>query len=249
MKKSFLLLMVLCCSALADNIFLSTTHIGLSPSASQVWTWDGSTGTWSNSASGGGSGQTPFTSDIDAGQFSITNLAAIQFGKANMWRIVTNLNNGFVVTNIGSGNSFTFNTDGSFFIATMNVIQANMTNLNIVSNLVVSGSLYAPTNTAPLFTNANSGFSIGTLYTNANQRDLLVGSFGVNSGVSGSANIVCLFTNSGIGYSIPCQAGSGISALDIIPFCIPLSPNATFQFVGTFGTGAGGFITNCVLWK
>jgi hypothetical protein len=67
--------------------------------------------------------------------------------------------------------------------------------------------------------------------------------------VGGSANITLFYTNNGIGYPLPMQSGTGIAIAEIYPFSVPLSTNATFQFIGTFGSGASGNVTNAVIWR
>jgi hypothetical protein len=91
----------------------------------------------------------------------------------------------------------------------------------------------------------------GTLYTNVAQRSMLVGSAVLSSVIAGggNANITLDYTNNGVGYSLPMQKGAGIAVTDFIPFCVPLSTNATFKFTATMSGGSSGHITNVVNWK
>jgi len=118
--------------------------------------------------------------------------------------------------------------------------------------LAINDTLSAATNLASYATSSNptNSHTTGILYTNAPQRSLLVGAAVLNVAGSGAANITLLYTNDGIGYRLPMQAGSGTNRTDMIPFGgIPLSPNAVYTFIGTMGTGASGALTNVVLWR
>lgn len=118
-------------------------------------------------------------------------------------------------------------------------------------NATFNVPITAATNTAQFATSSNptNSFLLATVYTNFNQRSLLVGSVWLTSGVSGNANITLYYTNNGIGYLLPMQAGLGVAVTELKPFCVPLGPNSTFQFVGTFGAGASGNVTNAVLFQ
>jgi hypothetical protein len=96
---------------------------------------------------------------------------------------------------------------------------------------------------------SGGSYAIDTLYTNLPQRTLLVGSAVLNSAVAGNANITLYYTNNSTGYTLPMQIGAGVAMADFIPFCVPLSTNATFKFVSTFGTGASGYLTNVINWQ
>jgi hypothetical protein len=125
-----------------------------------------------------------------------------------------------------------------------------ITNLN--PNAFIKSTANIPTNTATVLatsTNPTNGFVIGTAYTNPNQRTTLVGSAVLNAAVSGNALITLWYTNNGNTYNLQMQDGLGVAQSDIIPFSVPLAPNATFSFISTMGSGATGWVTNVINWK
>lgn len=143
------------------------------------------------------------------------------------------INLGFDATN--SAFSFTgfyngLGTHTNIFV-TIPVISAS-TNIAAISTLATS-----PTNQ----------FVIGTVYTNVNQRSIIIGLAQLTGAATGTANITVFYTNNGTGFQMPMVTGSIASTVPV-SFSIPLSPLATFRITSTFGTGASGYITNCIRW-
>jgi hypothetical protein len=128
-------------------------------------------------------------------------------------------------------------------------------NTNLVFTVSSNGSAYIVTNTAPYVATPSATFSnnptVGAsyVYTNGTTRALLIGDVNLTTGVAGDARIDVLYTNSGTGYRRTIQSGLGVIKTDVLPFAVPLSPGATFQFVGTYGAGGAGYVTNSVLWN
>lgn len=215
---------------------------------------------------GGGGSQTPWTSDIDGAQFALTNInrmfmtnATGQFVlSSNQYMLSSNdvnttytrwsTNHG---THWGSNNVDTVSitpTDGN--VSALTGTFGSATALGGASN-TLAGTSWVSTNLAPYFT-ADSGstttYTTNTVYTGKPQRGLLVGSVMLNSGLSGNAGMILFYTNNNVGFALNMQVGSGVAQADFIPFCVPLSTNATFQFVPALGTGASCFITNTYEW-
>lgn len=97
--------------------------------------------------------------------------------------------------------------------------------------------------------NPTNAFVVGTVYTSPAGNSVIQGSVYLVSAGTGSAAISLWYTNSGKAYQV--QMGNGaIADTEQLPFgAIYLPPSSTFSFVGTFGTGASGYVTNAVLWK
>jgi len=165
-------------------------------------------------------------------------------------RDLLKLPNAFEETETGTGGILgggymTWNNHGVFSFN-----GGGITNLN--ANAFAKSTANIPTNTAAILaTSANNtnNFTTGTVYTAPNQRSTLSGSVFLSSAVGGSANILLAYTNNGQAAFLPMQKGSGIAIQDYEPFSIPLSPNATFSFISTMGSGASGYVTNAILWK
>ncbi|HSS96990.1 MAG TPA: hypothetical protein VLK33_08170, partial [Terriglobales bacterium] len=94
----------------------------------------------------------------------------------------------------------------------------------------------------------NNSFQINTLYTNTPVRGMLVGNMVLSSAVGGASQIDLRYTNNGTGYLVTGSEPLGVAATYFIPFNVPLSTNATFQFISTTGTGAAANVTNAVIW-
>lgn len=148
------------------------------------------------------------------------------------------------VTNAGAITTIRTNS-----VITPSVVVGGAVALAGASN-TLSGTTYLGTNVAPYITadSGGSAYTTNTVYTGKAQRGLLVGSVMLNSGVTGSASMVLFYTNNNVGYALNMQAGSGVSVADFVPFCVPLSTNATFQFVPALGTGASCYVTNTFEW-
>lgn len=193
--------------------------------AAGVWQLKGT-----NWPSGGGAGVTdPLTNNFGLIQTN-ANTASTIITSNSVLSIQTN---GAVKIVADPTVGLTINTGASNFFGGVNWIATNV-------------SPYLSTNVFPY-----SDFTASVLYTNDAQRTLLVGNSYLLSGLSGSANITLFYTNNGVGYSLPMQAGAGValSTYDIIPFCVLLSTNATFTFTPSMGSGASGFVTNVVKWR
>lgn len=122
---------------------------------------------------------------------------------------------------------------------------------NGVNPLGVDGTgtnWYVITNAFTASGNPTNGFTTNVLYTAPSQRSTLVGSFYFQTGVgAATAKINLTYTNNSIGYTIQCQAGGAVET-NYIPFSVPLSTNATFEFLPTVGAAAVGYVTNVVDW-
>jgi hypothetical protein len=200
------------------------------------------------SFTGFGSGSSfPLTGNVSAAGFSIT-----AFGIINS---ATNICGWLSITNglsALSGNFSSLVVTNALTIGTLTA--TNLLNyggptnygVNVIGIDGTGTNWYQITNVFQSPSNPTNQFTTGTLYTNPNQRSLLVGSAVLNGGVSGSANITLFYTNNGVGYALPIQTGAGVATTDIMPFNVPLSTNATYRFVSTMGTGATGYLTNVV---
>lgn len=108
-------------------------------------------------------------------------------------------------------------------------------------------------NAAPYLTSSNptNQFTTGVLYTNGPSRGILDWTAVLTSASGGSANITLYYTNDGVGYVQQVQMGAGAPGTtpDYLGRTAFLSPNATFQWIGAFDTGASGWLTNAVLWQ
>lgn len=130
--------------------------------------------------------------------------------------------------------------------------QTNVFDVTLFTNGVTSYTSYMPTNTAPFMDNANptNAFLAATIYTNGNQRVLLVGSAVLIPSANDQAGITLYYTNNGVGFVLPSLCPKAAQAQPLtVPFMIPLSPNATFVFTKVNTGTANSYITNTVAWR
>lgn len=107
------------------------------------------------------------------------------------------------------------------------------------------GSLNTATNLNGLILTNSQNFSVGAVYTGPSQGGLLVGSAVFNDALGVNGSITLFYTNNAIGYQQLMSGSAGATLTNSIPFCIPLSTNATFQFVLI----GAGYITNTLIWN
>lgn len=128
----------------------------------------------------------------------------------------------------------------------------NVFDATLFTNGVISYTSYMPTNTAPYMDNSNptNAFLAATIYTNINQRVLLVGSAVLIPSANDQAGITLYYTNNGVGFVLPSLCPKAAQAQPLsVPFMIPLSPNATFVFTKVNTGTANSYITNTVAWR
>ncbi len=178
----------------------------------------------------------------------------------------TNANNGSYQWN--NGLIYLTNTGGMYLIVAGGAVLASnsvgfvssswMNNgTNVPGSTVYSSTASLLTmlssNAAPYLTSSNptNQFTTGVLYTNGPSRGILDWTAVLTSASGGSANITLYYTNDAVGYVQQVQVGAGAPGTtpDYLGRTAFLSPNATFQWIGAFDTGASGWLTNAVLWQ
>lgn len=174
---------------------------------------------------GGGTVGDPLTNNFGLLQTNANTSSSILSSNAEL-SLQTN-GSKTIILNPTTGASF--NTGGSNYFGGTNYMGTNAAAFNTSSN---------PTNS----------FTVSVLYTNASQRSLLIGSAVLLDGPSGGALLNIFYTNNGVGYVLPSSHGLGVTTTEIVPFCVPLSPNATFFFSPVTGLGGTISLTNVVNW-
>ena len=132
-------------------------------------------------------------------------------------------------------------------------------NGDIITSLRVTGNFTnyvsnISTNTAPIYTSSASvgSYTNTTIYTNAGQRCLLVGSVVIPAlSAPGGAGMYIRYTNNAVGYVVPVfiAHGNGASGTTYVPFSIPMSTGSTFKFETNTTGSAAVYVTNVVCWR
>ena len=145
---------------------------------------------------------------------------------------------GILVTNTAYASNFVATATG----------QTNVFDVTLFTNGVNAWTSSIDTNTAQI----NGGLTnlvLNTIYTNANQRALLVGSLYAIPATTLDAGAVIYYTNNGVAQNLSIIAAhhSVTPGTNWIPFTIPLSPSATYR-IQTNGIGTC-YPTNVFLWR
>ena len=145
---------------------------------------------------------------------------------------------GILVTNTAYASNFVATATG----------QTNVFDVTLFTNGVTAYVSSIDTNTAQI----NGGLTnlvLNTIYTNANQRALLVGSIYAICTSTLDAGAVIYYTNNGVAQNLSIIAAhhSATPGTNWIPFTVPLGPSATYR-IQTNGVGTC-YPTNVFLWR
>jgi hypothetical protein len=164
-----------------------------------------------------------------------TNELQVFIGTIGLFGIGTN-NATFVVPEYAP--SFTATTTG----------QTNVFDVTLFTNGVNAYVSSIDTNTAQIY-GGLTNLVLNTIYTNANQRALLVGSIYAICTSTLDAGAVIYYTNNGVAQNLSIIAAhhSATPGTNWIPFTVPLGPSATYR-IQTNGIGTC-YPTNVFLWR
>ena len=151
---------------------------------------------------------------------------------------------GILVTNTAYASNFVATATG----------QTNVFDVTLFTNGVTAWTSSIDTNTAAINTSSASvgSYTNTTIYTNAGQRCLLVGSVVIPAlSVPGGAGMYIRYTNNAVGYVVPVfiAHGNGASGTTYVPFSIPMSTGSTFKFETNTTGSAAVYVTNVVCWR